>query len=639
MAIWYLDYNSANTNANGSFAYPFSPASSVRGSMANGDELRILGNTLTNICNPTIYYANVINGSTINIGSGGNLISDFIQYSVIYFPTYDTFAKISSVASGNLYLYSGHAWPIPNTAVTNTTIQLVNTAIGVANQNTQSTMYILGGGTSTSNNIISDGWINATTRVTDGTVKSILNFTAPTGTPSLYFEIAGGTTNPTNNTFNLQNSILIGHINNPSPHHNFNVSGSNTNYNIHSIIGGINNLYQQGLAYLPIKNTYWNINNISMQQQPLFNATVYGSNLTFSLGNTFTDVTDVFPLSSTVLTYAVSDLTITVANVYANTIVSTISGFINYSAPVGINTTINCIGTFEYRTNVSSSIPLLNGIGTAAINLAPSFYIRSNGRNRVINTFSYIVNSTMPYGVQYQSNKIVIPTITLPAGYSYVSNGYTYSYNLISVGQGGYFPIWSHPKIPTVVTLEVPASSTFNPSQMYCAPFENLLLTYRDGSSPTEYLFPQGTGYASALAAQSAVPNVTLDSVTYRTTGPSLKSFLNLRTTGLWDDTARQGKARKTIKIPVTGGQSNTITGYIRTDTPNTLFANADVQMYTIFNGSILASNTITNQCCNAWSQFTMTFTPAYSGEATLVWEMYYSTPNKSYWLDDLTIS
>jgi hypothetical protein len=105
------------------------------------------------------------------------------------------------------------------------------------------------------------------------------------------------------------------------------------------------------------------------------------------------------------------------------------------------------------------------------------------------------------------------------------------------------------------------------------------------------------------------------------------------------DTTLRQSRGRKTIKIPVTGGQANTVTGYIRTDSPVTSYVSGDVQMYIILNNTILGSNTITSQCANAWSQFTMTFTPPYTGEATLVWEMYHPITGKSYWLDDLSIS
>ena len=628
MAIWYLDYNSANTTANGSFAYPFSPASSIRGSMTNGDELRILGNTMANICNSTIYYVNIIDGLSMNVTSGGNLGADFKAYDLLYFPTYDTFAKIVTVTSGNLNLFSSHTWPVPNTAITNTTVQVVNTAI----INSQSTVVHYLGTTAMSNVVVSDAWVSPTTRVTDGTVKSILDLRNPSSQPGIYFDYPQNPSN-VNNTFNLQNSIVVGHTNSTFPFSYFYFYGTNNTYNIHSLIGSYYMLNSIGNSAYPFKNSYININHMTTPGG-LHGAITIASNVTFNIGNTYTQSTGsgggAWPINSGLYINQVSDLTYIFGNVYSYT---TGTSFISCYLP-GPNTNIILNGTMEYRSNlISASYEFLDGIGNTSINFGPSFSMKCNGRNRTINTFNYIVGFALTLA---QTGKQILPTITLPAGYTYVAT-YPYTYTTQLTG-GPTWPVWTHPKIPPVFNLEVPGSSLFYTAAIYAASGQNMLITYRDGSSPVEFLWPNGLGYGSSLSYTS-IPNVTLDASTYRTTGPSLKSYLPNRQTGIWDDTKRQGRARKIIKIPVTGGQANTITGYIRTDTPNTLFANADVQMYTLFNNSILASNTITNQCCNAWSQFTMTFTPAYSGEATLVWEMYYSTPNKSYWLDDLTIS
>ena len=134
------------------------------------------------------------------------------------------------------------------------------------------------------------------------------------------------------------------------------------------------------------------------------------------------------------------------------------------------------------------------------------------------------------------------------------------------------------------------------------------------------------------IIGSASIPKVQLDAAVYRTAGPSLQAALTTMSSnfsGRW--------TRKTIKLPVTSGQSYTVTGWIRSN--DTAFADGDCVMKVMLNATQLASQSMTTAARNAWEQFTLTFTAPYTGEAALVWQMRWYLGNKSMWLDDLTIT
>jgi hypothetical protein len=171
----------------------------------------------------------------------------------------------------------------------------------------------------------------------------------------------------------------------------------------------------------------------------------------------------------------------------------------------------------------------------------------------------------------------------------------------------------------------------------------NILQTYRDGSwDPIEILGIK-SNYAAANILTSNFPNVFRDTLTVRTTGPSFRSYLATRTAAYWINpsapaggTGEKSASYKNIKVPIISGSNYTITGYIRSNYASS--TTGDVIMSVIYNNTVLATQNMTSAMYNSWEQFTLSFTASATGEAYLVWEMYYPSGTMSYWLDDLSI-
>jgi hypothetical protein len=234
-----------------------------------------------------------------------------------------------------------------------------------------------------------------------------------------------------------------------------------------------------------------------------------------------------------------------------------------------------------------------------------------------------------------------VMTVTLPAlptGWTVSSS--TYSGYAPSIGSGSTAPFGSNAnRQPSVFNIQFPTSSFSSggrPSSLIAG--VNVVCTHADGASPYEQLGIYSGGYQGYGGTPSAtqLPVVTTDATVFRTVGPSLKVNLATRTALFWS-TITKGKSTKLIKVPVTAGASTTVSGYIRTD--QGAYANGDTQVFLMFNDTQLGTQSMTTACINAWEQFTMTFTPTYTGEAVLCWEMYFSAGASSYWMDDLTIT
>jgi hypothetical protein len=199
-------------------------------------------------------------------------------------------------------------------------------------------------------------------------------------------------------------------------------------------------------------------------------------------------------------------------------------------------------------------------------------------------------------------------------------------------------------KKPMIVTVEFATqANSANMVGIVASTPVNVLQTYRDGSwDPIEILGIKAS-YSATAATATTLPNVFRDTLTVRTTGPSLKSLLTSRTAAYWINpfvpaggTGEKGASYKNIKVPIVSGSNYTITGYIRSNYASS--TTGDVIMSVIYNNTVLATQNMTSAMYNSWEQFTLSFTASATGEAYLVWEMYYPSGGMSYWLDDLSI-
>ena len=615
MAIWYIDPHK-QINGNGAFSNAWSISSSVRTGLVSGDEIRIRGVYLTDLLTPNVYTGtfNTTTPQTLTITSGGSGY-DFIGNSVIYFPDYDTFAKLTSNTNTSISVSSASCLPIGNTMVTNVTFRKVDTLTYGPSSST-STAFL---GSTVNNQTISDCWIDATTRVTDGSVKTIINSSAATST-SLYLPSSSTTTN--NHIIKLENTTILSGNNNSTGYISLIASSDNTRINIGGIyfgttVGGIG----IGSSIAPINNTSINITNV-MGGTPINQ--LYGKNLTLTTSNVIVrNLTDISPYTRTLL--LCDNFTYNVGNV--TTFFGTSYIFQAYdNAPCNINFN----GDIDCAQNIGLSY-IFYGYGYFNFNFISSFTFYVNKRASTIASVAYKGYYSPVAAGSPNGGRFNMPTINLPASIIATSN-YIIDSGAISSGTSkiGRIPYINYVESETTWGGRRPNGITGG---------TNILLTYRDGSDPIEILSPYGNGLAVTTAANTSFPIVTKDYSRYRTSGPSLNSYLYTRTASYWTTTGliKSSVATKAIKVPLSNNYPVTISGYIRSN--DTAYSNGDCNMSLLFNNTEVASQAMTTSCINSWENFTLSYTPTQTGEGYLLWDMYYSNGNTSFWLDDLEIS
>lgn len=609
MAIYYIDPHTT-TNGTGTWASPWS-LNTAHNTLVSGDEVRIKGVALTSLLTGTSYTATVTNKYQLTITAGGGLGADWAVGDTAYITEFDTFFKVTAKATNVISCGSSNngMLPISNTSTTPVTLRKVDTTSYPVS--TTSTTYNTTGSYSSSlNNItISDCWTDATTRVTDGTVKTLFN-TSSTSSTYFYFDGRSSSYTYDNWTLNLQNTHIMAGADNFSGVYHYTYA-SNSTFNINQIhqyyfAGG---LYIGSTTAPAPQNCTINITNYVNGSISAAN----GNNFTLDIKNYITVSNQFFSGS-----YGAKYLSNSTVNIETIVCGSAPSGIFNVLYCSGLN--FNLTVAFDcWLTTSPSNMSVVYGVGPGNFVISSSAILKYNKRASNI--------TTITYGVRYsfvQSDSI-IPDYSLPSGISVTTKYLPVGITEGSVSQSTKIPSQSKLIFKTFpVTAQLPYGNTFG-----C----NVLVTANDSQSPVEILSLQNTGL-SLTAAATSFPVVSTDSVVYRTAAPSIKSNLNTKTSTYWTGVTR---ATKTIKIPCTASTSYTITGYIRTD--DTSYVNGDCRIGIYLNNSEVTGQNMTTSCINAWEQFTLTFTASTTGEYVLAWSMYYANGAKSYWLDDLTIA
>lgn len=611
MAIYYIDPHTT-TNGTGTWASPWSLASATRTGLASNDEIRIKGVALTSLLTATSYTATVTNNYQLTITAGGGLGADWAAGNVGYLPDFNTFFKVYSVAGNVVQVYTASSMlPIYNWGTTSVTLRKVDTTTYPVSST--GSVYYISSSTAFNNITVSDCWTDATTRVTDGTVKSLFN-TSSASTMSFY--PTGSAQGVSGWTLNLQNTHIVCGTGTSTGSVETLIYSSSSTYNINQIFSWGSS--GPGITFgAPTNNTTVNITTFN-NYYGLGSSNFTGQNNTVNITNLITYVTDIFGNGGGISS---PNNTVNITNFCFNTT----TGQALFSFTNCCKATINVTGYIDqYGTSPASYITA--GYGDVTLNLGSGLTYYYNKRVSTKSSWTYYLSYTTG---SINSNKVIFPTVNPPSGWTYTTAKYQITNTFVNSGVNGL----TRSGLPQTQTIVFPQNSlgAFQPYGYNAN--ANQLVIFKDGSAPFELLGVSGAGYYTN-GTNNTYPVVTTDATVYRTTGPSLKSYLASKNTAYW---GAPSKATKTIKIPCTSGTSYTVTGYVRTD--DAAYTNGDCRVGVYLNDAEVTGQNMTTSCINAWEQFTLTFTATTTGEYVFTWSMYYANGAKSYWLDDLTIA
>lgn len=626
MAVYYVNPYTT-VNGTGTWASPYSLDSTNRGSITPnpGDEIRFVAKYLTDILTATAYTATRTAINTITITSGGGLGADFAVGDYIYFPDYDSFVRVNVIATNLLTVGSGNApLPVSTTALISLNVRKVNLAVATPS-GTGSTLLTWGDPAVVALNgvTISDGWVADGVQVTDGTAKSLVRSSTTGASTTWYIDINATQSQnypPARNSVgNLQNTHYVG----PN-------SAATVVYT-----------YCMALATLNLNQVHAP-NGVSASY---FSGSTSGTRVAGGLNVTFKHISP-----STNIPYAI-DSTLNITNLYlttefvgftlwyngttniTNLLLASVGGntlAFSATSSIGPAGTIN-IGLIDIYGSTGPTTAVTGQLGGYTLNITGPIY-RSN-RTVTITSIFYRFAVTAPSLGGVAVVNIPLPKINAPGiTFSSTSSINALFWNLPGSASGAlYNPV----NIPAVYQVNAYHASIDRPHWARTA--ANLLVTYGDGTAPLEILGLNGPSIApsvSTTAATTVLPIVSLDATTFRTSGPSIRAFLSsYATPGQWGT----GWATKTIKIPVVSGSSYTVAGYIRTN--QTTFSSGNVVVSVVNRYDVLASQSMTTACINAWEGFSLAFSASQTEELYLAIKMRFSEGNSSIWLDDLTIT
>ena len=624
MAIYYIDPHTT-TNGTGTWASPWSFGANTRTGLTANDEIRIKGIALTSLLTATSYTATVTNTYQLTITAGGGLGADWAAGNIGYLPDYDTFFRVYSVATNVIQVYTTTSMlPIYNWSVTSLTVRKVDTTTYPAGSAT--TAFYVGGSTAVNNITVSDGWTDATTRVTNGTVKTLI-YSSVTGAAT-FLPTIGATSVPcTGWSVDMGQSAVVCYHGTTSGVIQTNIQASSSTITIGQIFGWgtstATGLTVGTAATNPVNNTTITIKHLA-GYYPIYSNNFYGPSNTLNITNLTTYSSDLLFGSVAAQTINSPNNTVSITNYFFN-VASNSTLFYWVVAP---ELNISITGTIDqYGATTPTNLFMGYGSGTITIGSGVTYYY--NKRASTKTSFGTLINGSATS--TYYGNTYYAPTVTINNGWTF-SARYAYPFaipTLTSYLQTTYLPSSVSISLPTNSSPALPSGNPYGTRYPV-----NQTVTFRDGSAPFEILSICGN-YDTATAANTSFPIVTTDATVYRTTGPSLKSYLGTRTAAYWVN--KTSRAFKTIKVPATASVSKTITGYIRTD--DSAYANGNCRISIYFNDVEVIGQDMTTSCVNAWEGFNLTFTPAITGEYILVMKMYYATAAKSYWMDDLTVS
>lgn len=617
MAVYYVSPH-ATTNGTGTWASPYSMRSTVRAQLVAGDEVRLVSRYLTDLLTATTYTATYTSINQLTITAGGGLGADFVAGDIVYLPAAGTFFKLTSSSANVIGMGVGSAGIIPwyntSSGQTNITVRKVNIAANPASViSTTATLWTAN--EFASGVTVSDGWVGDDFRSTDGTAKSLIHSTATSYTLAL----------DNTSVKSVQRSGVVFDLANT---HAVCANGTSASVAVRMMSGGatltlgqICNRASNTSSQILIGSSSQYLSGVSVTithsnaSYPLTSAFMHGGS--FTVVNACSDA-----LQSYLQGLQCKNVNVTINNLLTNTG----TGYLFSQSSMVFKNTINFVNSIDIFSSASIS-GLMNAFGDFALNLGAGLLIRHTRRTVTVTTLAKGVEPLNLTGVMYD----VVPlptfnlngnrTITLP--YSLAAAIFIVSADL----EGYTF------KTPRVITFDCPVGMPTDNRVNGYARNVNMLVTFRDGTEPYELCGVDALINYGAVAAQ--YPVVTLDAGIVKTTGPSLKAYLETRQTTLWYGTFV--KAKKAIKIPVVSGTSYTVAGWVRTD--QTSYLSGDCRVCIVNTVAEIVGQDITTACINAWEQFTLTFTASKTEELNLVLEMYFAEGAKSFWLDDLTIT
>ena len=610
MAVYYVS-PFTTTNGSGTWASPYSANVATRTALVAGDEVRIVAKPLSTLLTATVYTATNTNNYQITITAGGALGTDFPVGTFVYFQDNDAFGYVTAV-SGNLVSFGSttNLLPLKSSAAGQAlTIRKVDAAQAPVSSN-GTTAYVYPDANWVGGITMTDGWVAAGVRVTDGTAKSIFT-TSTTGTamtwnidnaPNAYYLAP-------KSTYDLRHTHFMG-SKNAAGTTSF-IAGMAADITVNQLHGtsvavpyiGGRNTFAVGVT-INIKHLYGNFANLFLRNSVVNIENLYRGGVGHS--NYCIDVT--FNIDTTVL-YTASYL------ITASITVPGAKSVLNFNTAIDFYAGITLSGV-AYQP------------GAYTVNINCPIYQNRRASNVNFCTRKFLMaadmNSTSPV--------VATPVINCPL--LIVSSE-------DSLAGYRWWPVTLDPtagltnyNVPKILELRAGQTTTSLPI-MFIQP-SNVLITFQDGGSPLEVL---GIGLGSAsptspTGAGDRCPVVSLDATQYVTTGPSLKAYLGAFVDQHWSGRAQSSK---TVKIPVVAGTSYTVTGYIKTD--HTTYLTGDCRATIQGSSSEIVGQNMTTACVGAWEQFTLTFTAATTGEVHFAWIMRFSQGAVSYWLDDLTIS
>lgn len=614
MAIYYLDPHTT-TNGTGTWASPWSLTAAHPG-LVTGDEIRIKSVPLTNgILTSSVYTATVSDYHQLTILNGG---TDWLASDIGYIPLWDVFFMVNNKPSSNVlqcvYANGVGMLPLKDTSIPTLNIQKVNSAAVPTGMTTNA--YFAGAYTSSVDNItISDGWVDATTRVTDGSVRSII-YSSGSSNLGIYLDTTQAVIDPPSNwNIQLNNTHILGTRTGTTAGISIYSYAQNSTYNIKQISGS----YTAGGGFYIGTSSSRTYNN-NYYVETLSNigglAGIYGSGHAFHTDR-YINYDLSYYIPNSVLTYATK---CTISNNY---FVSTLNGNIVPMATgvpwLGDNTLQFNYGRDVYNNVSANYVGSAYGIGSITFNASYTIYI--NKRAAIQTSFINKYNLAYSYPLL---NELFIPNITTPA-WTYTSGAYAMNFSSAHISSQSSLR-------PSNTVLNFPSLPSASSFSMFVRGHNTTIVSRTVGEAPYEFL---GVNNPSGIPnSYNNFPTVTQDTGRFRTDGPSLKMNLMTRDAGIWQN---HPYAAKTIKIPVTVGRTYTITGYCYSD--DTAYAQNDCRISLVQNSTELDAASISPGCINAWEQFTITYYSTRTEELILSWQMYFANGAKSMWLDDLTIT
>ena len=610
MAVYYIDPYTTS-NGTGTWAFPFSFDASTRTGLTSGDELRIVARLLSNLLTVTTYTATRSAANQITIASGGGLGADFAVGNLVYFPDYDSFARVSAVAT-NLLTFGATLIPIPTTDTATINVRRVD--FTVATPSATGLQFTLLN-TTFSGITVTDGWVADGVRVTDGTAKSIIRSSSGTSsTCSLFFD--RGTASTASYTVSAPNTYYVGN--------NAITATSVLATNILSL--NIAQLYSGQANGANIADTttlvrrpsttytvkHWTMNNFG----------------TSSINPTIT-VTNLYVSNVMLGSYYGTNATVNIATMVINTLAS---GDIFFGG-----TTIASSAIYNLTTAVDiyqSAAPTLiaTASGPYTVNILCPVYFNRRASTLTSVTRRYVLNQAMVAATQ---RDFYTPTINLGGSITASDNDNIASWNIFPLPANAWYQPYFKPAECRIYAGNDTAG--FEPRVPNAS--VNILVTHASGAAPYEMLgVPSSPNGVNGTNAATSMPKAALDASVFRTAGPSIKVFLPTYSSAQWTNAGVGGVfATKNIRIPVVSGTTYTISGYIRTDQTGFLAGQCLVALTNGF--TVSNSQSMTTACINAWEQFSFSYTATSTQEIYLAVSMQFSAGAKSFWIDDITIA